>query len=203
MILVGRYRSPNVRRVAVTLQLTGVPYERRIITAWDALDAVTAINPVGRVPALILDEGEVIVESNFIIDYLDHLAGSERALTPPSGAERFRVQQLVAVAMGTMDKMVMAIYEVRERPPDSQHRPWLERNQQQVMSGLAALDQVVPSPWLTGETMTQADATIGVLFEFVRRADRQMIPQGRFANLEALTARCDDLPAFKETLPES
>ena len=203
MILVGRYRSPYTRRVAVTLRLTGLPYERRIITAWDALDAVKAINPIGRVPALILDDGEVIGESSFIIDYLDQVAGPERALTPPSGPELLRVQQLVAMAMGTMDKMAMVVYEIRERPPDTRDPTWLDRNQQQVMSGLAALDRVVPSPWLTGETMTQADATTGVLFEFIRRTDPEMTPEGRFANLEALTRRCDDLPAFKETLPES
>jgi glutathione S-transferase len=202
MILVGRYRSPFTRRVAVTLHLTGIPFERRIITAWDALDAVTVINPAGRVPALILDDGEAIAESSFIIDYLDHLAGPDRALTPPAGPERFRVQQLVALAMGAMDKIAMVVYEVRERPPETRHQPWLERNQQQVMSAFSALDQVVPSPWLTGDTMTQADATVGVLFEFVCRVDPTLIPDGRFANLEALTARCDDLPAFKETLPE-
>ena len=63
MILVGRYGSPYGRRIAVTRRLTGIPYERRTIAAWDDFDAVTSVNPVGRVPALILDDGEVIVES--------------------------------------------------------------------------------------------------------------------------------------------
>ncbi len=115
MILVGRYGSPYGRRIAVTRRLTGIPYERRTIAAWDDFDAVTSVNPVGRVPALILDDGEVIVESIFITDALDQITGPERALTPPAGPERPRVQQLVALAMGTLDKMAMVVYWVRNR----------------------------------------------------------------------------------------
>jgi glutathione S-transferase len=191
-----------VRRVAVTMQLTGVPYERRIITAWDDFEAVRAINPIGRVPALILDDGEIIVESSFIIDFLDQVVGPERALTPPEGPERLRVQQLVALAIGAMDKMAVVVYELRERPPETRHPPWLERNQGQVTSALAALDAVTPSPWLSGERLTQADVTAGVLGMMVRQHGPEMLPEGRFPNLETLMARCADLPAFKETQPE-
>jgi glutathione S-transferase len=202
MILVGRYRSPYVRRVAVTMRQLGLDYERRLITAWDDLDGVTGINPVGRVPALILDDGEVIVESSFIIDYLDGLVGPEKVLTPPAGPERTRVQQIVALAVGTLDKMAMVIYEIRERPPETLHPPWLERNKSQVFSGLAALDRLAPAPWLTGDALTQADLSVGVVTLFVRERDPDMMPAGRFPNLEAMMERCEALPVFQETQPE-
>ena len=86
MILVGRYRSPFTRRVAISMQLLGIEYEHRPHTAWSNLAEVRAVNPVGRVPALILDSGEALFDSSAILDYIDQLAGPQRALVPPTRA---------------------------------------------------------------------------------------------------------------------
>lgn len=202
MILVGRYRSPFARRVAVTMRLYGLAYEQRPITAWANLGDVRAFNPVGRVPALVLDDGEVLFDSAAILDFLDELAGPERALTPPRGPERRRVLRLVALAMGAAEKTVAIVYERTQRPPQTQHGPWIEHNAGQVAGGLAALDEIAPAPWLAGERMTQADVTAGVMYDFVRLVAPELLPPGRYANLDALAARCAGLPAFAETQPE-
>ncbi len=203
MILVGRYRSPFVRRVAVTLRLYDMPFERRVISVWDDLPEVREYNPLGRVPALILDDGEVLVDSSAIIDHLDDAAGPERALTPAPGAERRRVQRLVALALGVLEKAAQLIYEHNARPPEKYHQPWIDRCRGQVTSGLAALDDVEPGPWLTGDRLTQADVTAGVAGFFIRLTNSELLPEGRYPNLEALMKRCAALPAFKETEPEA
>ena len=85
MILIGQYDSPFVRRVAVTLQHYDIPFKRRVISVYGDFERMLAVNPLGKVPALLLDSGEVLVDSQMILDHLDEAAGPERALTPPVG----------------------------------------------------------------------------------------------------------------------
>ena len=81
MVLIGRYRSPFTRRVAISMRLLGIAYEHRPHTAWRNLQEVRAVNPVGRVPALILDSGEGLFDSSAI------LGRTWQAFAAQSGAE--------------------------------------------------------------------------------------------------------------------
>ncbi len=105
MILVGQYDSPYVRRVAVTLHHYGIPFTRNPISVFSDATDMARINPLVRIPSLILDDGEVVIDSSAIIDYLDEVAGPPKALTPRWGAERRHVMQLIAVACGATDKI--------------------------------------------------------------------------------------------------
>lgn len=204
MILVGRYRSPFARRVAIALRRLGIDYEHRPITAWTELDEVTALNPVGRVPALVLDDGEVLYESGAVVDYIDtELAGPERALVPAPGPGRRTVLRLTALAMGTIEKAVACIYERNMRPKEKIHEPWLERCGGQARSGLEALDAIEPAPWLAGERFTLADLSAVVGVDLIRMSTPELMPPGRYPRLESLAARCAELPEFAHTQPEA
>lgn len=146
MILVGRYLSPFVRRTAITLELYGLPFEQRALSTMADMEQIKQLNPVGRVPVLILDDGSSLVDSATIIDYLDELAGPARALTPPSGPARRLVQGRVAVALGTMEKAVAYSYETKRRPAERQHQPWVDNLTSQVAGGLAALEAIEGTP---------------------------------------------------------
>src|SRR5687768_12433570 len=111
MILVGHYDSPFVRRVAVTLHHYHMPFERNALSVFENARAMQKINPLIRVPALILESGEVLIDSNAIVDHLDETAGPARALTPAHGPERRKVMQAVAMAVGTTDKAGAVVYE--------------------------------------------------------------------------------------------
>ena len=91
MRLVGGYGSPYVRRVAISLNALGLPFESNAVSVFENPDAVQQHNPLVRVPALVLDNGEELVESYAILDALDELAGPEKRLTPASGKERRHV----------------------------------------------------------------------------------------------------------------
>ena len=78
--LIGHYDSPFVRRVGMSLHILGMPFERQLLSVFSNADELRAYNPVGRVPALVLDDGEVLVDSAAILDHLDEVAGPERAL---------------------------------------------------------------------------------------------------------------------------
>ena len=93
MILVGQFDSPFVRRVAVTLHHYHMPYTRNPLSVFRNAEDMQKLNPLIRVPALILDTGETLIDSNAIIDALDEMAGPARALTPAHGPERRKVMQ--------------------------------------------------------------------------------------------------------------
>jgi len=98
MILVGQFDSPFVRRVAVTLNHYHLRFERNRLSVFHP--AMVEINPLMRIPSLIIDGDETLYDSSAIIDYLDELVGPQKALMPRSGDERRRVLQIVTMATG-------------------------------------------------------------------------------------------------------
>src|SRR5262249_56364692 len=117
MILVGQYDSPYVRRVAVSLRLLGLSYEHDTRSVFGDFDSMRQTNPLGRIPSLVLDDGEVLIDSAAILDWLDQSVGPERALLPPGGPARRRALRLIARATGAIDKTAAAAYERLIRPP--------------------------------------------------------------------------------------
>jgi glutathione S-transferase len=202
MRLIGRYMSPFTRRVAVTLGLLELPFEHQPLTPWHHLEALRQLNPVGRVPALVLDNGEVLIDSNVILDYLDEIVGPERALTPPYGTARRLVQRLTATATGIMDKAVAARYEVTLRPEHKIHQPWIEHNQGQIRSALGWLERQAKIPWMTGRQLTQADISVTVMGDFLRLIDKDLMPKGAYPAIDDLITRASSLAPFSSTQPE-
>jgi glutathione S-transferase len=115
LCLIGHYDSPFVRRVGVSLHILGMPFERQLLSVFSNAGELRAYNPVGRVPALVLEDGEVLVDSAAILDHLDEVAGPERALMPASGAARRDAMQKIVLATGINDKAVAITYERRHR----------------------------------------------------------------------------------------
>jgi glutathione S-transferase len=83
MILIGQYDSPFVRRVAIALRLYGLPFEHRPWSTFGDADKIAPFNPLRRVPTLVLDDGEALIESMAILDYLDELVGPDKAMIAP------------------------------------------------------------------------------------------------------------------------
>src|SRR6185369_5417972 len=139
--LYGRYASPFVRRVAVTLRLYGVGYRHVPLMPFGPDKAELAkFNPIARVPALQLGDGEMLIDSAVILDHLDQVAGPDRSLTPATGVARRRVLTLLAVALGANEKLVAGLYERHFRPREAWHAPWLDACDKQVRDGFAWLD---------------------------------------------------------------
>ena len=88
MILIGQYDSPFVRRVALALRFYGLPYEQRPWSTFGDAEKLAAFNPLRRVPTLVLDGGEVLIESGAILDHLDELVGPEKAMIAERGTAR-------------------------------------------------------------------------------------------------------------------
>src|SRR5690349_19204515 len=110
MFLIGQYDSPFVRRVAIAMRLYGIAFEHRPWSTFGDADKIAPYNPLRRVPTLVLDNGEALIESFAILDHLDELAGEAKAMIAPSGAERRRQLRLCALATGFGDKAVSLVY---------------------------------------------------------------------------------------------
>ena len=98
MILVGQFDSPVTRRVGIVLTCYGIPFSRDTRSVFGDFAALAKITPMTRIPALILDDGDVLIDSGAIIDHLDEQAGPDRALIPRTGPQRRRVMQTTALA---------------------------------------------------------------------------------------------------------
>lgn len=195
--LIGRNRSPYTRRVAITMDIYGIAFEQRQINSWDQYDEVREANPIAKIPCLITEAGEHLVESAAILDYLDCRVGPERALMPPPSPLRDRARHIVALATAIIDKGRELRYETQLRPVELRYDPWIERWSGQLSSALAALDEALREPFAAGEKLTQADVTTGVMYDMFARVHPQLLPEGSFLSLDALAQRCREMPAFQ------
>ena len=201
-VLYGRYASPFVRRVAVTLRLYGIDYRHVPLMPFGPDKAeLAAFNPIARVPALRLADGEMLIDSAVILDHLDQVVGP-RSLTPAAGPARRRVLTLSAIAHGAQEKLVAGLYERHFRPREAWHVPWLNTCDKQVRDGFVWLDAQLAGPWFAGAEMTQADITVAVFWLFGRGKRPRFFAGLGCAKLDALAERLQDTPAFQATLPE-
>ncbi len=201
MKLIGQFDSPFVRRVAITLHAYGLPFARQERSVFNDFDAVLAVNPLGRVPALVLEEGTLLCESLIILDYLDHLVEPGKALTPTAGAQRWTVLSHVGVAHGLAEKSVEYRGESVRRPVDKVVTDLTGRIHKQILQSLAWLEAKAEAAdkkgdWLCGPALTQADIAAAVAFTHLSRKSPALLPDEGVPNLASLTERCESLDCF-------
>ncbi len=154
MRLIGIFLSPFVRRVAISLNILELPFELEEIFVFGKPDIVRRYNPLVRIPVLVLDDGENLVESGAILDEIDHMVSPERRLIPSDGPLRRRVLQTAAIALACAEKAQWAFYEGRVRPPEKVHEPWVDHNDKQVLGGFdhlyVAAGKIHDGDWIAG-----------------------------------------------------
>ena len=146
MILRSSPTSPFVRKVRIAISLLGFDskIEVRETDLNDAGDSIRKQNPLGKIPALLLDDGTVYYDSRVILEYLDQLAGGGRII-PREGKARFDALRLQALCDGVLDAGVLLVYESRYRPAEMRVEPWVERQQGKIARALAALEAAPPA----------------------------------------------------------
>jgi glutathione S-transferase len=106
--------------------------------------ALAGANPLGKIPALVLDDGTVLFDSRVIVEYLDAKAGGGGLLPPASDPERWQTLRLQAVADGLLDAALLSRYEVALRPGEFLWRDWLAGQGRKIDRALAALEADLP-----------------------------------------------------------
>lgn len=200
MILIGQYDSPFVRRVAIAMRLYGMPFEHRPWSVFGDADKIAQYNPLMRVPTLVLNTGEVLIESQAILDALDQLAAPGVAMMPAGGAERREAMKVCALATGLADKAVSLVYESVIH--DRSTRSWVERCSSQIAGCLRELERSRArhdSSWWFGPSIGHADIAVGCVLRFLGDAHPGLFDLSEgWPLLAAHAARCETLDVFRE-----
>lgn len=199
MKLIGLFDSPYVRRVVVSMRLQGFAFEHVALSVFRHKEEMSKLNPLLKVPMLVLDNGERLIESSFILDYLDGEADPDKRLVPAAGAARRQVLQECAVALIAAEKAVQIYYDTNLRPVEFSYAPWVERCTAQMHDAFSMLEARPLSPVLSGAAISQGDVTTACALRFAQFVHPTQFPAGRYPNLEKLQAHCEALPAFIET----
>jgi glutathione S-transferase len=199
MFLIGQYDSPFVRRVAIAMRLYGLAFEHRPWSTFGDADKIAPYNPLRRVPTLVLDDGEALIDSTAILDHLDELVGPDKAMIAANGAKRRRQLRTIALATGLGDKSVSLIYERVLRK--EQLALWVERCSAQISGVLDVLEKEragVTTPYWFGPRIGHVDIAVTCVLRFTGEAHPQLFNAARYPALAAHAARCEALSPFQE-----
>jgi glutathione S-transferase len=199
MILIGQFDSPFVRRVGIALRLYDLPFEHRPWSTFGDADKIAPYNPLRRVPTLVLDDGEVLIESTAILDHLDETAGPSRAMIAENGPRRREALKVCGLATGLGDKAVSLVYERLLHREKSQI--WMQRCETQIGGVLDALEADRAgrkSTFWFGDKIGHADIAVACVLRFTREAHPAVFDARHWHALAAHAARCEALPPFQD-----
>jgi glutathione S-transferase len=199
MILIGQYDSPFVRRVGIALRLYGQPFEHRPWSVFGDGDRIRAVNPLMRVPTMVLDGGDVLVDSASILDHIDSLVPAGKRLIPQVEPARRRAMRVMALATGLGDKAVSLFYEYRLHETVSE--VWAERCRVQMGAVLKVLEAecaALSGPWWFGDRIGHADIAVACVLRFVGEVHGEMLSATEYPALTAFCGRAEGLEVFRE-----
>lgn len=198
MKLIGMLDSPYVRRVAISLQLLGLPFEHRSLSVFRTFDQFREINPVVKAPTVVFDDGEILMDSALILEYAEALA-RPRSLLPVALPELRRTLRLVGLALAACEKSVQLVYERELRPAEKRHAPWVERVNGQLLSAYGELENELKRAPLPASALgiSQAGVSIAVAWAFTQNMLPETVPAGNFPALSDLSVRAERLPEFR------
>jgi glutathione S-transferase len=198
MILIGQYDSPFVRRVGIALVLYGLSFEHRPWSTFADAEKIRQYNPLIRVPTLVLHDGEVLMESHCILDYLDSLVPADRAMFPVEEPARHRAIMVAALANGLADKGVSLFYEKRMHQEVSE--VWANRCRSQISDALTVLEadrRGRDGNYWFGDRIGHADIAVAVTLRFLADVHPELISMADFPALDAHAAALEALPVFQ------
>ena len=198
MQLIGMLDSPYVRRVAVSLQLLGLPFEHQSISVFSTFKQFRQINPVVKAPSLVCDDGTVLMDSTLILDYAESLAAPDRSLMPADTGARLQALRVIGLALAVCEKSVQIIYERMLRPAEKLHQPWVDRVTGQLLAACEALESaLVRGPLgLAGQTIDQAAVTTAVAWHFARTMLPDVLSAQAFPALQQFSEKTETLTEF-------
>jgi len=202
MKLIASLTSPYVRKVRIVLAEKKIDYDLVLDSPWEPGNKVATMNPLGKVPVLILDDDSALYDSRVIAEYLDTVAPNNR-LIPASGRERISVKRWEALADGILDAAVAAFLEGRR--PDGERSPsWIARQRDKIDLALQAMsDELGEQPWCHGPSLTLADIAVGCALGYLSFRLGDIPWAERHPNLAVLYEKLMQRAAFTDTVPQA
>ncbi|HMM55338.1 MAG TPA: glutathione S-transferase [Candidatus Desulfobacillus sp.] len=201
MKLIGSLTSPYTRKVRVVLAEKKIECEFVEDNPWNAETIVPGLNPLGKVPVLLLDDDSTLFDSRVIVEYLDGMTPNNR-LMPASGRQRTRIRRWEALADGMQDAAVAAYLETK-RPKNEQSADFIARQKEKIGRALEAVSaELANQPWCSGNAFSLADIAIGCSLDYLDLRLKDIGWRGQHANLLRLHGELMQRPAFAETAPQ-
>lgn len=203
MILIGQYDSPFVRRVAIALTLYGLAFEHKPWSTFGDAEKIRPYNPLTRVPTLVLDDGDVLIDSTAIIDYLDSLVPAEKRMFPSAEPERHRALKVATMGVHTAEKAVALFYEKALHKETSD--VWVNRCRVQICGALAVLEKdrtVRKTSYWFGDRIGHADIAVAAALRFINDAHASVVSIADFPALAADSAQLEAMPVFQTIAQE-
>lgn len=198
MILIGQYDSPFVRRVGIAMTLYGMPFEHRPWSTFGEAEKIRPYNPLTRVPTLVLDDGDVLIDSTVILDYLDGLVPAGKRMFPVAEPARRRALKVATLGVHTAEKAVSLFYEkVLHRQASD---VWTQRCRTQISGALAALEPdraARKTDYWFGDSIGHADIAVAAALRFIGDAHPGVVAMADYPALSAHSKRCEALPVFQ------
>jgi glutathione S-transferase len=201
MKLVGSKTSPYVRKARVILAEKQLAFEWVPENVWDAATRIGDFNPLGKVPALVTDEGDHLYDSPVIAEYLDSMGGGIRFI-PAAGIERARVRRDEALGDGIADAGITVFLE-RKREASRQDPAWIARQLGKVEAGIAALARELGGKaYLGGEAMSLGDVACGCALFWSEFRLPELGLRAKHPAVAAWAKRLEARPSFASTRPQ-
>jgi glutathione S-transferase len=200
MKLIGSPTSPYVRKVRIVLAEKKMEYEFIVDAPSQEGSRVPSLNPLGRIPVLLLDEETPIYDSRVIVEHIDNVTPNNKLLPGPN-RERTEIKRWEALADGLCDAAVAALLEGR-RPKKEQSASWIKRQQDVVTRSLDALEaQVGEKAFCTGTHFSLADIAVGTALGYICFRFPDIAWQEKHPNLSRLYEKLMQRPSFIDTVP--
>ena len=201
MKLIGSVTSPYVRKVRVVLAEKKLDYVFELENVWSSDTKISASNPLGKVPCLVMEEGSAMYDSRVIAEYLDTLTPVCKLL-PANSRDRANVKVWEALADGVGDAAVLAYLERTQRPPELQSQAWIDRQQGKVRNGLRVMSENLgEQPFCMGIHYTLADVAVGCVLGWLSLRFPEIDWRTDYPNLARLFQKLSERASFKDTVP--
>lgn len=200
MKLIGSNSSPYVRKVRVVLAEKKIEYRYELDDVWSPDSTLQSINPLGKVPTLIMDDGAALFDSRVIAEYLDNLTPVHK-LVPPNGRARVEVKIWEVLADGLLDAAVLVRLE--QLRTDSQRSPtWIARQMSKVEASLQAMSHAIGDKlWCVDGRYSLADISLGCALGYLEFRFPALGWRAQFSNLARHADKLFARPSFAETGP--
>jgi len=201
MKLLGSVPSPYTRKVRIVLAEKKIDCDFEIVDVNPPENPVNAHNPLGKIPAMLLDDGSALFDSRVIVEFLDNVSPFSR-LIPDENRDRVAVRRWEALADGSLDAGLLIRYESL-RPKKEQSQAWAHKQTGKLKRGLAAIAaELGDKPWCHGDRYTLADIAVGCCLGWVEfRKPGGLEWRGEYANLARFFDKLMERPAFADTAP--
>lgn len=200
MKLIGSHTSPYARKVRIVLAEKKIEYDFEIDSPWLEDSKVPNINPLGKIPVLLLDDHTPLFDSRVIVEYIDNVTPNNK-LFPAPNRERIEVKRWEAVADGICDAAASAFLEAK-RPKKEQSATWIARQREKVARSLEFMaEELGEKPFCMGTHFSMADiASVTALGYLVFRFP-DINWQENHPNLAKLYAKLMQRPSFADSVP--